>query len=134
MSKFGNDVSPESLSGMDLVYAVYRAESDEMVGSAEAGFAFYREDINALVIITDETKSIIRYRLHDIERLALDIAKEADASFFVYDEKVICHLDGISQAGKSYAEAAMRALLVRTRRDTCAKPTLDDPTPTRMAR
>lgn len=109
-------VEPENLSAMDLVYAVYAEEGEPLVGSPSAGFAYFVESTDTLVVVNADAKKVMHLSLDSImANEAMDVAKGLGASFMIYGGEVVCSLKGISQAGSSYPEAAMRAILASIR-------------------
>lgn len=109
-------VEPENLSAMDLVYAVYAEDGEPLVGSPTAGFAYFDESTDTLVVVNADAKKVMHLSLDSImANEAMDVAKGLGASFMIYGGEVVCSLKGISQAGSSYPEAAMRAILASLR-------------------
>lgn len=109
-------VEPEKLSAMDLVYAVYSEEGDPLVGSPSAGFAYFVERTDTLVVVSADSRRIRHVSLDNVmANDAMEVAQGLGASFMIYGTQVVCNIKGISQAGSSYAEAAMRAILASIR-------------------
>lgn len=110
-----NVAEPRSLSGMDLVHAMYAEEGFSLIGSAKAGFAYYDEDRDRLFVVNSDEKQFARISLEDIRNFALETAQELGASFKAEDKQVICEMNDISEVGCDQFEAAMRAILAYTR-------------------
>ncbi|WP_295004756.1 hypothetical protein [uncultured Dechloromonas sp.] len=109
-------VSPEMLSGMELVHAVYSEEGGYVIGSPTAGFAYFVSNSNTLVVVSESDKNVQRVSLNSIMTThAMEVAQEMGASFIVHGAQVICNICGVSQAGGSYGEAALRAMLAYSR-------------------
>lgn len=110
------EVSPEKLSGMELVHAVYSEEGAHIVGSPTAGFAYFANETNSLVVVSDNGKNVSHVSLGIIMTThAMKVAQALGASFVVHGAQVICNIRGVSQAGSSYGEAALRAMLAYSR-------------------
>lgn len=113
-------VSPEKLSGMDLVHAIYSEEGGHLVGSPTAGFAYFVGTSNTLVVVSENARNVNHVSLNTIMTThAMEVAQDLGASFVVHDAQVICSMRGVSQAGGSYGEAALRAMLAYSREQTC---------------
>lgn len=109
-------VSPEKLSGMELVQAVYTEEGGNVVGSPTAGFAYFANETNTLVVVSENGKNVNHVSLSQIMTIhAMEVAQDLDASFVVHGTQVVCTIRGISQSGASYGEAALRAILAYSR-------------------
>lgn len=109
-------VSPEKLSGMDLVHAVYSEEGGHVVGSPTAGFAYFVSGSNTLVVVSENDKNVQHVSLKSVMTThAMEVAQDLGASFVVHGAQVICNMRGVSQAGGSYGEAALRAMLAYSR-------------------
>ena len=107
---------PADLSGMQLAYAWQEARGGELLGSPTSGFAFYSNEMDTLVIVSEDQKKIMHATLEDwIGFVAMDIAKDRQATFIAHGDAVICSIHGFSESGDSYGEAAMRALLAQQR-------------------
>ncbi len=112
-------VEPENLSDMDLLYAVYAAAGISLVGNSSAGFAYFSQNKNRLVVVNSSCTQVRNENLDTLMgNAAMDIAQRFGAGFLVYGDQVICNLHGVSQAGGTYAEAAMRAMLALFRQDS----------------
>lgn len=109
-------VSPEKLSGMDLVHAVYSEEGGHVVGSPAAGFAYFVSGSNTLVVVSENDKNVRHVSLKSVMTShAMEVAQDLGATFVVHGAQVICNIRGTSQAGGSYGEAALRAMLAYSR-------------------
>lgn len=112
-------VSPENLSGMDLVHAVYSEEGGHVIGSPAAGFAYFVSRSNTLVVVSENDKNVRHVSLNSVVTThAMEVAQDLGASFVVHGAQVICNIRGVSQAGSSYGEAALRAMLAYSRENT----------------
>lgn len=110
------EVSPEKLSGMELVHAVYSEEGGHVVGSPTAGFAYFANESNTLVVVSENGKNVNHVSPRIIMTThAMEVAQDLGASFFVHGAQVICNIRGVSQTGGSYGEAALRAMLAYSR-------------------
>lgn len=108
--------APENLTAMDLVYAVYSEEGEPLVGSPSAGFAYFVESTDTLVVVSADSRKVRHVSLDKVMATdALDVAQGLAASFMVYGNQVVCNIKGVSQAGSNYAEAALRAILASIR-------------------
>lgn len=113
-------VSPEKLSGMDLVHAIYSEEGWHLVGSPTAGFAYFVSTSNTLVVVSENARNVNHVSLNSVLTThAMEVAQDLGASFVVHGAQVICNMRGVSQAGNSYGEAALRAMLAYSREQTC---------------
>lgn len=109
-------VSPEKLSGMELVHAVYTEEGGNVVGSPTAGFAYFANETNTLVVVSENGKNVNHVSPSLIMTThAMEVALDLGASFIVHGTQVVCTIRGVSQAGGSYGEAALRAILAYSR-------------------
>lgn len=112
-------VSPEKLSGMELVHAVYSEEGGHVVGSPAAGIAYFVSGSNTLVVVSENDKNVQHVSLKSVMTThAMEVAQDLGASFLVHGAQVICNIGGVSQAGGSYGEAALRAMLAYSRKQT----------------
>ncbi|WP_139026322.1 hypothetical protein [Methyloversatilis universalis] len=101
---------PESLSGMPLVYATY--EGSGVVGSPTAGFAYFVEKNDTLVVISADRTRVRHISQEQImQTVAMRVAQSLGASFLVHGTQVLCNIKGVSQTGETYGEAALRAIL-----------------------
>lgn len=109
-------VSPERLSGMELVHAVYTEEGGDVVGNPTAGFAYFANETNTLVVVSENGKNVNHVSPSQIMTIhAMEVARDLGASFVVQGTQVVCIIRGVSQAGGSYGEAALRAILAYSR-------------------
>ena len=109
-------VSPEKLSGMELVHAVYSEEGVDVVGSPTAGFAYFANETDTLVVVSENGKNVNHVTPNVIMiSHAMEVAQDLEASFIVHGAQVVCNIRGVSQAGGSYGEAALRAILAYSR-------------------
>jgi len=109
-------VSPEKLSGMELIHAVYSEEGGDIVGSPTAGFAYFANETNTLVVVSENGKNVNHISPSIIMTThAMEVAQDLGASFVVHGTQVICNIRGVSQVGGSYGEAALRAMLAYSR-------------------
>lgn len=109
-------VEPENLSAMDLVYAVFAEEGDLLVGSPSAGFAYFVESSDTLVVVSADSKKIKHVPVERVMATdAMVAAQELGATFMIFGNQAICNIKGISQVGSSYSEAALRAILAYVR-------------------
>ena len=110
---------PESLSGMRLIHAACVAEGEQLVGNPSDSFAFLSKSDGCLVVISEDSRKV---RYFSPERVmteaAMAIAQELGAGFLVHGKQVVCNIRGISQAGDSYGEAALRAIVAYRRDET----------------
>lgn len=107
---------PEHLSAMELVYALYAEEAANLVGSPSAGFAYFLEGADTLVVVSDDPRKVRHVSMESIMATdAMKVAQELGASFMPMGNLIICNINGISQTGSSYSEAAMRAILANGR-------------------
>lgn len=121
-------VSPEKLSGMELVHAVYSEEGGNIVGSPTAGFAYFANEINTLVVVSENGKNVNHVSPNIIMTTrAMEVAQDLGASFVVHGTQVICNIRGVSQAGGSYGEAALRAMLAYSREQATEQHTSSPP-------
>lgn len=106
---------PERLSGLALVEALW-FEGANTVGSTTSALAYYDEDADLLVIVSADPSRIRRVSLAQVStELAMAEAQKLGAGFSVLDGQVLCTIAGITQAGETYGEAAMRAMLAVSR-------------------
>lgn len=109
-------VSPERLSGMELVHAVYTEEDGDVVGNPTAGFAYFANETDTLVVVSENGKNVNHVTPNVIMiSHAMEVAQDLEASFIVHGAQVVCNIRGVSQAGGSYGEAALRAILAYSR-------------------
>lgn len=110
-SKEEGFVTPlESLSGMDLVFAAYKGSG--AVGSPTAGFAYYSETSDTLVVVSADSKRIRHLSQEQVLlTVAMEVAQSLGASFLAHGRQVLCSIEGVSQTGENYGEAALRAIL-----------------------
>ena len=111
-------VEPENLSDMHLVYAIYAEENDKLVGSPTSGFAYFDESTDTLVVVSADIKKVMHVSGEKTMTVdAMEFAQELGANFMIFGNQVVCNMRGISQAGRTYAEAAMRAILAFIRQE-----------------
>lgn len=123
-----NKVSPEKLSGMELIHAVYSEEGGDVVGSPTAGFAYFAEETNTLVVVSENGNNVNHVSPRIIMTThAMEVAQDLGASFIVHGTQVICNIRGVSQAGGSYGEAALRAMLAYSREQATEQRTFHNP-------
>lgn len=121
-------IPPDRLSGIDLVRAVW-VEGEPSVGSSTSGFAYFEEEEDVLMIVSADLEKIKHISVQRaVTELAMETAKDMGASFLVHGAEVICNIQGFSQAGDSYGEAALRAILAFNRAEKRAQET-DDGSP-----
>lgn len=108
---------PESLSGMSLIFATY--EGSGVVGSPTAGFAYFIEKSDTLVVISADHTRIRHMSQEQItQTVAMRVAQSLGASFLVNGLQVVCSISGVSQSGRNYGEAALRAILAFERAES----------------
>lgn len=109
-------VEPESLSGMKIAYAVYAEEAATLVGTPSAGFAFFLDDCDTLVVVHNDSSKVNTLSLNCVMEVhAMQAAQEWGASFTTLGKSVVCNVKGYSQVGSNYGEAALRAILAYKR-------------------
>lgn len=112
---------PERLSGLALVRALW-FEGANTVGSATSALAYYDEAADLLVIVSADPSKIRQVSLGQVSsELAMAEAQKLGASFSVLDGQVLCTIAGITQAGETYGEAAMRTMLAVSRLESGAE-------------
>ena len=112
---------PERLSGLALVQALW-FEGANTVGSATSALAYYDAAADLLVIVSADPSKIRHLSLTQVStELAMAEAQKLGASFSVLDGQVLCTIAGITQAGESYGEAAMRTMLAVSRLESGAE-------------
>lgn len=108
-------IPPERLSGIGLVRAVW-LEGLSAVGSETSGLAYFDEQEDVLLIVSVDPRKIRHVALERVTTdLAMTDAKDLGASFSVLDGQVLCTIRGCTQAGETYGEAALRAILALSR-------------------
>ena len=118
-----NLIPPENLSGISLVQAVW-IEGQPSVGSPTSGFAYFEEEEDILMVVSADLGKIKHLSLERaMTEHAMVTAQDLGASFLVHGAQVICNIQGFSQAGDSYGEAALRAILAFNRAEKCAQET-----------
>lgn len=107
---------PEHLSAAELVYALYAEEATNLVGSPSAGFAYFLDSADTLVVVSADPRKVRHVSIESIMATdAMKVAQELGASFMPLGDQIICNINGISQTGSCYSEAAMRAILANDR-------------------
>lgn len=116
-------IPPEQLSGISLVQAVC-IEGEPSVGSPTSGFAYFEQEADILMVVSADLGKIKHVSLERaMTEHAMATAQDLGASFLVHGAQVICNIQGFSQAGDSYGEAALRAILAFNRAKKCTQET-----------
>lgn len=111
--------SPESLSGMALLHAAYSQEGTSLVGSPTAGFAYYLNSTDTIVVVSENDKKVRNVSPDTIFATdVMDVAQDLGASFTVARGTVVCNIRGVSQSGCTYSEAALRTILALAREES----------------
>lgn len=109
-------VEPELLSGMELVYTMLSEDGYHIVGSPSAGLAYFHEESDRLITVSQAPGKIEHISLETMmAKKGMKIAQNLGASFMSTGTQVLCCIGDVSQAGKSYDEAAMRTVLAYIR-------------------
>lgn len=114
-----NCPDPEYLSGIELIKEIGEAQGIKYIGSPTAGYASFDEESDQLFVLTEDEHRIKFLSLDNLLfEASMKVAKQLGASFTIYRNQVICNIQGISKAGETYSEAALRALLVHHRNNS----------------
>lgn len=100
-----------NLTGLALAYALVEADGAPILGCPEGPFAFLHPDGKTLGLVSDNMKDVQVWKMAGIDSCALDWAQKREASFTVKNNEVTCAMGHIAETGKSYPEAASRAVL-----------------------
>ncbi len=101
----------EGMTTLELLYHLCKSEGTEVVGSPERAFAVFDASKGILSVYSKST-DFVHMVSHETKTMlaALECAQTSGASFMVCDEEVICVLKGVTASGKTYGDAALRAL------------------------
>lgn len=103
-----------SLYGLELEHAFLSAIGVQLLGSPGGPFAAFNVQENKLLVFGMKQDSIEMKSLDDdFALMPLDWAKRNEASFCVENGQVICRIGKVKSFGRSYSEAAMRALVTK---------------------
>ena len=103
-----------TLSGSELEHAFLRAINVQLLGSSEGPFAAYDFQNKKLLVFGAAHGSVEETSFDDdYSLMPLEIAKRNRASFHVDGELVFCEIGCVRASGRSYSEAAMRALVAK---------------------
>lgn len=104
---------PYSLSGSDLAHEYLKRINMAVVSPAPGFFAIATNATKELLIFGAE-RGVVRHASFDDDAalLPLKFAMLCEASFKVVGDVVTCDIDGVTATGRSYAEAAMRVILI----------------------
>lgn len=109
-----NEAPPPALSGPELEHAFLRAMNVQLLGLSQGPFAAYDIRNRKLLVFGSSDGCVEATSLVDHYALMpLEIAKRNGASFHVDGELVYCEIGSVRASGKSYSEAAMRALVAK---------------------
>lgn len=113
--KTEKELPVEKLSSMQMLYAIYSECHLNVVGQPTGPFAFFDDAAGTLNVLSDNDEKICHWSPEDLTVSAMNTAQKLRACFIVHGEQVICTIPGVSQAGATYGEAALRAILAHTR-------------------
>ncbi|MFD1558834.1 hypothetical protein ACFSHT_24875 [Paraburkholderia silviterrae] len=101
----------DGLTTLELLYQLCKSEGTEVVGNPERAFAVYDASQGILNVYSKNTE-FVHMVSHETRTMlaALECAQTSGASFMVCDEEVICVLKNVTASGKTYGDAALRAL------------------------
>lgn len=105
----------DKLSSMQMLYAIYSECNLSVVGQSTGPFAFFDDETGTLNVLSDNDEKICQLSPEEMTVSAMNTAQSLSASFIVHGEQVICTIPGVSQAGATYGEAALRAILAHSR-------------------
>ena len=109
-----NELQASSLSGSELEHAYLSAINVQLLGLSEGPFAAYDIQNNKLLVFGSTHGSVEVTSLDDhYSLMPLETAKRYGASFHVDGDTVFCEIGNLRASGRSYSEAAMRALVAK---------------------
>jgi len=97
--------------GTRLEYLFCQAAGFDPSGSEEGPFTLITDDQVVAVFGTARPPKQSSFQT-DCAHVPLDMAQKLGASLMVVDGIAMCELGGVKRGGNTYAEAAMRVLLV----------------------
>lgn len=102
-----------NLSGRKLEYHFAKKAGFEMIGSEDGPFAILDCD-RKTIFMFGEPNIVEQASFNtDCANVPLELALEFGASFHIEDGSAVCEINGISCAGASYMEAAMKTLILQ---------------------
>jgi hypothetical protein len=103
-----------ALSGHELEHAFLSAINVPLLGLSEGPFAAYDFENKKLLVFGAVHGSVEATSFDDdYSLMPLELAKRNGASFHVDGELVFCEMGSVRASGRSYSEAAMRALVAK---------------------
>ena len=109
-----SDIDPKTLSGSKLEYFFLAACDVALFGVSEGPFALRSSEDNSLILFGADDSNTSHASYEDgFASLIFEVALKHAAKFSVTAGEAVCEIvqAGIIASGKSYAEAAMRALI-----------------------
>jgi|GEM_PF-2577776 len=104
-------VDIEAASLLKVLYELCKTEGVEVVGDPERAFAHFDSSLGILHVYSKASECLSVAHHGTITMLgALECAQAEGASFTVFGDKVTCVLKNVTAQGKSYGDAALRAL------------------------
>lgn len=103
--------SIDAMNELELMYQICLGDGLELVGDPTQAFAAYDPTAKKLRVYSMNDAYVHMATLGSASKLAvLESAQGEGASFMACGDEVVCALKGVTAKGRTYAEAALRAI------------------------